>query len=226
LGLRLEAAALLRQNIMKSRDSLLAALPVFAFVASLGAANLGCSADNVAGGGGSAGTAGSTAGASGSPTAGAGGSTAGSAGSGGSAGSSAGAPSGGGGAGGAGGGGGGGGAGGGGGMAVEASFNTLKSIIQMSCFGGLCHDLPEHPLQLKVDDKLYTTLTTHMTDGCGILVKPGSPQESALIKLLKGPCGDIERMPSGKCFVDGDEGCVSPEKIAALEEWITQGAMP
>jgi hypothetical protein len=107
---------------------------------------------------------------------------------------------------------------------AEPTFNTLKAIIPVSCFGGLCHNLAENPLQLSVDDKLYTTLTTHMTDGCGPVVKPGFPQDSALIKLLKGPCGDIMRMPSGKCFDDGDEGCISPAHIAALEQWIANGA--
>jgi hypothetical protein len=111
-------------------------------------------------------------------------------------------------------------------VAVEPSFNTLKSIIPMSCFGGLCHDLPENPLQLKLDDKLYATLTSHVTEHCGPVIKPGSPQDSAIIKLLKGPCGETDRMPFGKCFQDGDEGCISPDNIAALEKWIANGAPP
>ncbi|HEX2873864.1 MAG TPA: hypothetical protein VHP33_21560 [Polyangiaceae bacterium] len=117
----------------------------------------------------------------------------------------------------------GGGAGSGGG-APQPTFEGVKTMIQGSCFGGLCHDLAEHPLKLKIDDALYTTLTTYSTEHCGPLVKVGSPQESALIKLLKGPCGETERMPYGKCLQDGDEGCVSPETIAALEQWIMSGA--
>lgn len=109
---------------------------------------------------------------------------------------------------------------------ATASFGTLKNIIQMSCFGGLCHDLPEHPLKLKLDDKLYTTLTTHMTKNCGPLVKPGSPQDSALVKLLKGPCGETARMPLDKCSQDGDEACVTPANIALIEQWIAAGAPP
>jgi hypothetical protein len=31
-------------------------------------------------------------------------------------------------------------------------------------------------------------------------------------------------MPFGKCFVDGDEGCIAPEYIAAIEKWIVNGA--
>ncbi len=120
--------------------------------------------------------------------------------------------------------GGGGGAAGSGGSAPQPTFEGVKTMIQSSCFGGLCHDLAEHPLKLKLDDALYTTLTTYSTKHCGPLVKVGSPQESALVKLLKGPCGETERMPYGKCNQDGDEGCVSPETIAALEQWITSGA--
>jgi hypothetical protein len=127
-------------------------------------------------------------------------------------------------------GGGGGAAGSGGGAAgsgdgtPQPTFEGVKAMIQASCFGGLCHDLAEHPLKLKIDDALYTTLTTYSTEHCGPLVKVGSPQESALVKLLKGPCGETERMPYGKCNQDGDEGCVSPAAIAALEQWITSGA--
>lgn len=107
---------------------------------------------------------------------------------------------------------------------VPATFATIKSLIPTSCFGGVCHDLPEHPLNLKVDDKLYATLTTHVTETCGPLVKAGSPQDSALVKLLKGPCNGTDRMPMGKCFADGDEGCVPPAYVAAIEQWIAKGA--
>jgi hypothetical protein len=112
------------------------------------------------------------------------------------------------------------------GAEVSATFATLKSLIPISCFGGVCHDLPEHPLKLKVDDQLYATLTTHMTETCGPLIKAGSPQDSALVKLLKGPCNGTDRMPLGKCFADGDEGCVPPASIAAIEQWIAKGAPP
>jgi hypothetical protein len=113
-----------------------------------------------------------------------------------------------------------------GGSAIEPSFNMLKGVIQTSCFGSLCHDLPENPLKLTLNDQLYTILTTHMTEHCGVVVKPGLPQESALVRLLKGPCGETDRMPFGKCFVDGDEGCIAPEQIAAIEKWIANGAPP
>lgn len=114
--------------------------------------------------------------------------------------------------------------GGSGGGAIEPTFAMLQGVIKMSCFGGVCHDLPEHPLHLTLDDKLYTTLTTHMTKHCGVVVKPGSPQDSALVKLLKGPCNGTDRMPYNKCVEDTDEGCVRPEYIAAIEAWIAKGA--
>jgi len=107
---------------------------------------------------------------------------------------------------------------------VPATFATIKSLIPTSCFGGVCHDLPEHPLKLKVDDELYATLTGHTTETCGPLIKAGSPQDSALVKLLKGPCNGTDRMPLGKCFADGDEGCVPPAYVAAIEQWIANGA--
>ena len=119
-----------------------------------------------------------------------------------------------------------GGNGGSGGGAIEPTFAMVKDVIKTSCFGGVCHDLPEHPFHLMLDDKLYTTLTTHMTKTCGPVVKPGSPQDSALVKLLKGPCGGTDRMPYNKCVEDADEGCVRPEYIAALEQWIAKGAPP
>ena len=147
-----------------------------------------------AGGGGSAGSAGAT-------PAGSAGLGGGSGGSGGSAGS-----------------------GGSGGGAIEPTFAMVKDVIKTSCFGGVCHDLPEHTFKLILDDKLYTTLTTHMTKTCGPVVKPGSPQDSALVKLLKGPCGETERMPLNKCSEDADEACVRPEYIAAIEQWIAKGA--
>jgi hypothetical protein len=111
-----------------------------------------------------------------------------------------------------------------GGAVIEASFATLKAMVPMSCYGGVCHDVPEHPLYLADAGKLYATLTSHVVEGCGPVLKPGSPQESALIKLLKGPCGGVDRMPLGTCNADGDEACIEPEVIAALEKWITNGA--
>lgn len=74
------------------------------------------------------------------------------------------------------------------------------------------------------DDQLYTMVTTYMTEDCGPAINKANPPESALVKLLKGACGDTIRMPYGKCNEDGDEGCVPPATINAIEQWIAAGA--
>lgn len=71
-----------------------------------------------------------------------------------------------------------------------------------------------------------TKLKSHTTQDCGQALTPGRPQDSAFLKLLKSTCGGTSRMPLGKCFDDGDPGCVPPEDIAAIEKWIQDGAMP
>jgi hypothetical protein len=115
--------------------------------------------------------------------------------------------------------------GGGSGGAIEASFATVKAVIMKSCFGGLCHNLPENTLQLTIDSKLYTTLTTYMTENCGPLIKSGVPAESAFTRLLKGPCNGTDRMPFQMCFEgDTEEPCVPATYIAAIEQWIANGA--
>jgi hypothetical protein len=109
---------------------------------------------------------------------------------------------------------------------VSASFETFKSVItQAPCFGAGCHNDAQNPLNLRVDDQLYTRLTSHMSKNCGNLpvVNPGKPQESALVKILKGPCGTTPRMPLG-CVDDQDSTCIPAEYIAAITQWIESGA--
>jgi hypothetical protein len=110
-----------------------------------------------------------------------------------------------------------------------ATFATLKSVIGMSCYGGVCHDLPEHPFKMIMNDQLYMTILNHMTEHCGPALTPGNPGQSAIVKLLKDDCNGTVRMPMGKCYAgDGDENefCVPTATIAALEQWITNGAPP
>jgi len=117
-----------------------------------------------------------------------------------------------------------------GGVAIEASFAMVKDMINATCFGNGCHSQEGNPLQMKIDDKLYGTLTTHVTENCGKLINTASPADSAIVKLLKADCGTAPkitpRMPWDKCF-DGDvdsDFCVSPAKIAAIQAWIAKGA--
>jgi len=108
-----------------------------------------------------------------------------------------------------------------------ASFAAVKAIISMSCYGNGCHGQEGNPLQLPSNDdtKLYTELTTHMTATCGALVNIANPAESAIVKLLKGPCNGTDRMPYMMCFEgDTDYPCVTAENIALIQAWVAQGA--
>ncbi len=97
------------------------------------------------------------------------------------------------------------------------------------CSGGLCHDFgPEHPFYFKDDANLYKALTTHYSDDCAMpVITAGNPEQSALIKLLKEPCGTLGRMPLDECANDAPQDsdfCVRPPLVAALEQWIKNGA--
>jgi hypothetical protein len=108
----------------------------------------------------------------------------------------------------------------------------MDTSTAYSCYGGLCHDFSENPyFQLKkdgvelTDDELHTMLLSYRTKNCGVAINTANPAESGLVKLLKAPCGGTERMPLGKCSEDGDEGCVPPAYIEAIQQWIAAGAM-
>jgi hypothetical protein len=78
---------------------------------------------------------------------------------------------------------------------------------------------------MQLDDQLHMRLTTRISANCGNIpvVNPSKPQESALVKILKGPCGTTPRMPVG-CVNDGDGGCIPDDYIIAIEQWIANGA--
>ncbi len=77
------------------------------------------------------------------------------------------------------------------------------------------------------DQLLYTNLTTYISKGCGNipLVKKGDGEGSALVKALRGTCpAPTERMPQS-CNPDPNSGnCIPDEYIAAISQWITNGA--
>jgi hypothetical protein len=108
--------------------------------------------------------------------------------------------------------------------AIEPSFKTVQSLIGRSCFGAGCHSEAGNPLQMEVGDQLYGTLTSYTTRTCGKLVNTAQPTESALVKLLRGSCNGVKRMPYGVCVEDGDPSCVLPEYITAIQSWIAKGA--
>ena len=109
---------------------------------------------------------------------------------------------------------------------IPATFDTIKMVItQAPCFGAGCHNDDQNPLNLRVDDQLYMRLTSRISTNCGNLpvVNPGKPQESAIVKILKGPCTPTPRMPLG-CVEDQDSTCIPADYIAAIEQWIAVGA--
>ena len=119
-----------------------------------------------------------------------------------------------------------GGSGGGGGLMYPPTFETVKAILQSNygCSGADCHGGNDHNVSLLVNSQLYTTLTTFVSKCESLpLVTPGMPAQSALLKILKGPCGPIRQMPDG--CVGGEFGnCLQPEEIAPVEQWILMGA--
>jgi hypothetical protein len=122
------------------------------------------------------------------------------------------------------------GSGGSGGETIAPTFETLKFVVSGTtpqCFASDCHDVGSHnPLKIDTrDPDMHMKLLTHVSEACGCMpvVKPGDPDGSALIKILKGPCGDLPRMPYD-CDTTG--GCVPDNYIEAIAEWIRSGAAP
>ena len=112
----------------------------------------------------------------------------------------------------------------------EPTFNMVKFVFQATqepCVASDCHGLhTENILELAIDCRLHNTLLTHMSAACGNIpvVTPGDPTRSALVHLLKGPCGETPRMPRDCVEDEFGTTCVPPEYIAAIEQWITMGA--
>jgi hypothetical protein len=123
-----------------------------------------------------------------------------------------------------------------GGGTIPATFETVKLVFGggggiMTCSAAPCHGVngaapPDHPLELHPtdDQKLYTALMSYVSKACNNtkLVEPCNPSRSALVSILKGPCGMTPRMPYGCTTQAGD--CIPDEYIAAVEQWIANGA--
>ncbi len=117
------------------------------------------------------------------------------------------------------------------GNAIPPTFATLKLVLTEArppCAAADCHGPGgPNPLQywVKDDDKLYETLTHHISVDCGNIpvVTPGDPSRSAIVKVLKGPCSaKVPQMPNG-CRPQ-DNNCLPSEYVAAIERWIALGA--
>ena len=81
---------------------------------------------------------------------------------------------------------------------------------------------PSNPLTLQDTPELYASMTSYVARECGDikLVTPGKPDESALLKILKGPCGTVPRMP----YMCSGDACIPDDYIAALTQWIANCA--
>jgi hypothetical protein len=122
------------------------------------------------------------------------------------------------------------------GSSIAPTFETVKLVIQgggpiMTCSAAPCHGAngnapPGRPLALPSNDDqlLYTNLTSYVSTACGNLklVTPCDPAQSALPRILSGPCGTTPRMPYMCSSQDGN--CVPDEYIAAIRQWIASGA--
>jgi hypothetical protein len=119
---------------------------------------------------------------------------------------------------------------------LAPTFATVKLVFGgggsiMTCAAAPCHGVngmapPSKPLELPTNDdqKLYTNLTTYVSKACNdtTLVTPGKPEQSALLTILKGPCGMTPRMPYGCTTEAGD--CIPDDYIEAVKQWIANGA--
>ena len=120
-----------------------------------------------------------------------------------------------------------------GGSSVPATFATVKEVVNGGrCSSGLCHGPggmapppPSVSLTLTDDALLYTHLTSYVSVACGNLklVEPNKPDQSALLKILTGPCGKTGQMPLN-CTPGADGDCIPGDYVAAISQWIASGA--
>jgi hypothetical protein len=124
----------------------------------------------------------------------------------------------------------------GGQSALPPTFETVKLVFGgggsiMTCAAAPCHGVgglapPADPLELPTNDDelLYANLLSYVSTACNNtkLVEPGNAAQSALVTILKGPCGTTPRMPYGCSDEAGD--CIPDEYVAAVVAWIEGGA--
>jgi hypothetical protein len=119
-----------------------------------------------------------------------------------------------------------------GGSGIAPTFATVKLVLGgggaiQPCAAAPCHATggmapPSNPLTLQNNAALYANMTSYVAADCGNmkLVNPGKPNESALIKVLMGPCGAIPRMP----YMCSSDACIPDDYIAAVSQWIANCA--
>jgi hypothetical protein len=108
-----------------------------------------------------------------------------------------------------------------GGGSPYANFAAIREIVLFKCGGAGCHSGEREP-RLVDEPKLYATLTTYVSQRCGnrLLVKPGSPEESAFYLAQNGICGtNLPQMPLG-CV----DNCTPSDYLEGIRQWIAKGA--
>jgi len=111
----------------------------------------------------------------------------------------------------------------GGGSSQYANLATVSQIVQAKCGGSGCHNDGTPPNMVGISDaNLYTLLKTYVSTYCGnrVLVKPGSPDQSAFYLAQEGQCGDsLPIMPLG-CV----DNCTPSDYLEGVRQWIANGA--
>jgi hypothetical protein len=114
------------------------------------------------------------------------------------------------------------------------TFENLKFILTAptpACTASDCHGVNgpnKFQMTTRDDAFLYNSLTTHVSLNCGniLVVSPGHPEQSALVKIIKGecvgPCTTTPRMP--KDCTPEMENCLPDDMISSIEKWILAGA--
>jgi hypothetical protein len=113
------------------------------------------------------------------------------------------------------------------------TFQFVRKITAVwtpTCLGADCHGGTPAHINLTPDWGLYDRLTTGMSDSVCLdangapmkLIVPGDPANSAFLRILKGPCETVGRMPSGDCIEGSD--CLDAGTIGHVEQWILDGA--
>lgn len=116
------------------------------------------------------------------------------------------------------------GSGGTGGDVQPATFQTVRDTVNFYCGGPGCHGSGEtgpNIYGVASDATLYKTLTTFKSVLCGnrVLVKPGSPEDSAFFLVQADMCQPLDRMPKG-CV----DNCTAPDYLEGIRQWIAAGA--
>jgi hypothetical protein len=108
--------------------------------------------------------------------------------------------------------------------AQPATFQTVRDTVDFYCGGSGCHGSGEtapNIYNVSSDATLYKTLTTFKSVLCGnrVLVKPGSPTDSAFFLVQADMCKPLDKMPKG-CV----DNCTAPDYLEGIRQWIAAGA--